>query len=226
MVAVGATHVRRLAVTAAACMVAMTVSCTSPANEPAPETSEPPPKPDLTQVTTSMFVDRSAVPNSSAMEFTAPDISSEMQEQADPVEPPGCEPLFWGPRPTQAGRVSWSSTKSAGASTNSEGRFFHMFLIVPAERPDLRSLLGKCGTVEYQGITTRVSALPMPGLPSWAVATRIFAHGTDGAGIIGLCRGLYVSVAFTQQPVGDLSPNDTDALVKLFNDQVAKLEAI
>jgi hypothetical protein len=33
-------------------------------------------------------------------------------------------------------------------------------------------------------------------------------------------------VAFTQQPVGDLSPNDTDALVKLFNDQVAKLEAI
>jgi hypothetical protein len=33
-------------------------------------------------------------------------------------------------------------------------------------------------------------------------------------------------VAFTQQPVGDLSPNDTDALVKLFNDQVAKLETI
>ncbi len=66
----------------------------------------------------------------------------------------------------------------------------------------------------------------MPGVPSWATPTRIFASGADGAGIIGLCRGLYVSVAFTQKPGGDLSPNDTSALVKLFNDQVAKLEAI
>jgi hypothetical protein len=68
--------------------------------------------------------------------------------------------------------------------------------------------------------------LSLPGLPSWALATRIIAPGADGAGIIGLCRGLYVSVAFTQKPGGDLSPSDTDALVKLFNDQVAKLEAI
>jgi hypothetical protein len=233
-VAVGATHVRRVAVIAAACIVAMTISCTSPATKPVtPESSEPRPKPDLTRVTTSMFVDRSAIPNSSAMEFGAPEISSDMQEPEGPVDPPECEPIFAGPRPTQAGSVSWSSTKPAGTSTNSEGRFFHLFLIVPAERPDLRSLLGKCGTVEYQGITTRISALPMPGLPSWAVATRVIVHGADGiapradgAGIIGLCRGLYVSVSFTQKPAGDLSPNDGDALVKLFNDQVAKLEAI
>jgi hypothetical protein len=66
----------------------------------------------------------------------------------------------------------------------------------------------------------------LQGLPSWAIATRIVAQGADGAGIIGLCRGLYVSVAFTQLPGGDISPNDTNALVKLFNDQVAKLEAI
>jgi hypothetical protein len=68
--------------------------------------------------------------------------------------------------------------------------------------------------------------LSLPGLPSWALATRIIAPGGEGAGIIGLCRGLYVSVAFTQKPGGDLSPSDTDALVKLFNDQVARLEAI
>jgi hypothetical protein len=48
----------------------------------------------------------------------------------------------------------------------------------------------------------------------------------DGVGIIGLFRGLYVSVAFTQRPGGDLSSADTDALAKLFNDQVAKLEAM
>jgi hypothetical protein len=75
-------------------------------------------------------------------------------------------------------------------------------------------------------MTTTISALPMLGVPSWALATRVVAHGADGAGILGLCRGLYISVSFTQQPVGDLSPNDTDALVKLFNNQVAKLEAI
>jgi hypothetical protein len=211
---------------AAACLVVMAVSCSSPANKPAaPESSAPPPKPDLTQVTASMFVDRSAVPNSAAMEFTAPDIWSE-PEQPGPIDPPECQPIFSGPRSTQAGSITWTSTKPAGASTNSEVRFFNLTLLVPAERPDLRSLVGKCGAVEYQGITTRSSALPMPGLPSWAVATRIIAQGADGAGIIGLCRGLYVSVSFTQKPGGDLSPNDTDALVKLFNNQVAELEAI
>jgi hypothetical protein len=218
--------VRRLAMTAAACMVALTVSCSSVVDKPvAPETSQPPPKPDLTQVTTSMFVDRSAVPNSSAMEFTAPDIN-DVEGPGDPVDPPECGPIFWGPTPTQGGTVSWSSTKPAGTSTNSEGRFFNLSLIVPAERPDLRSLLGKCATVKFQGVTATASLLPLPGVPSWALATRVIAHGAHGAGIIGLCRGLYVSVSFAQQPVGDLSPNDTDALVKLFNDQVAKLDAI
>jgi hypothetical protein len=116
--------------------------------------------------------------------------------------------------------------RSAGTSTNNDGKFFNLFLLVPAERPDLRSLLGKCGTIEFGGVTTMVSPSPLPGLPSWADATRITSQGVVGAGIVGLCRGLYVSVAFTQTPGGDISPNDTNALVKLFNDQVAKLEAI
>ena len=120
--------------------------------------------------------------------------------------------------------------KSAGTSTNNERKVFNLFLSVPAERPDLRSLLGKCGTIKFHGVTTTASLLSLPGLPSSATATRITVQGADatgaGADIIDLCRGLYVSVAFTQQPGGDLSPNDTNALVKLFNDQVAKLEAI
>jgi hypothetical protein len=118
--------------------------------------------------------------------------------------------------------------KSAGTSTNNEGKVFSLYLAVPAERPDLRSLLGKCGTIEFRGVTMTDSPLPLPGLPSWSIATRITTPGADaaGAGIIGLFRGLYVSVAFTQKPGGDISPNDTNALVKLFNDQVAKLEAI
>jgi hypothetical protein len=216
-------------VTAAAFMVAMAVACSSAANKSAAPGSEPSPKPkpELTQVTASMFVDRSAVPNSAAMEFTAPDIS-DIQGSNDPVDPPECAPLLWGPETTQAGSVTWSTMRSAGTSTNNDGKFFNLFLAVPAQRPDLRSLLGKCGTIEYQGAATSVTLLHLPGLPSSATATRITAQGADaaGAGIIDLCRGLYVSVVFTQKPGGDISPKDTNALVKLFNDQVAKLEAI
>jgi hypothetical protein len=229
MVTVGATHLRLLAVTAAACMVVMTVSCTSAVTKPAaPGSNEPPQKPEFTQVTSSMFVDRSAAPNSAAMEFTAPSITSYPPGSSDPVDPPECAPIFWGPTPTQGGSVTWSTTRSPGTSTNL--KVFNLWLSVPAERPDLRSLLGQCGTIKYQGVTTTASPLPLPGLPSWALATRSTAQGAgvnfNGAGIIGLYRGLYVSVAVTQKPAGDISPDDTNALVKLFNDQVAKLEAI
>jgi hypothetical protein len=208
-------------------MVVMTVSCSSVASKSAaPGSSEAPQKPEFTQVTSSMFVDRSAVPNSAAMEFTAPSISSYTTGSNDPVDPPECAPLYWGPDGTQAGSVSWSTMKSLGASTNNERKIFNLFLAVPAERPDFSSLLGKCGTIEYQGHTTTATPLPLPGLPSWSTAYRVTVGGVNGAGIIGLCRGLYVSVVFAQQPGGDLSPNDTNALAKLFNDQVAKLEAI
>lgn len=208
-------------------MVAMTVSCSSAVNNSATTGgSEAPQKPELTQVTSSMFVDRSTVPNSAAMEFAAPTIRSDAHGPTDPVDPPECAPIFWGPANTQLGAVSWSTMRSAGTPANDEGRVFNVWLAVPAERPDLRGLLGKCGTIEFQGNTATASLLSLPGLPSWALATRVTAPGADGAGVIGLCRGLYVSVAFTQQPGGEISPVDTNVLVELFNDQVAKLEAI
>jgi len=134
MVAVGGTHLRLLAVTAAACMVVMTVSCSSAVHKAAaPGSSGTPQKPEFTQVTSSMFVDRSAVPNSAAMEFTAPSIRSYTAGSSDPVDPPECAPLYWGPDSTQAGSVSWS-TMRLGTSTNNEGKVFNLFLAVPAER--------------------------------------------------------------------------------------------
>jgi len=198
-VALGASRLRRFAVTAAAFMMVTTVSCSSVANQSAaPTSSEPPPRPELTQVTTSMFVDRSAVPNSAAMEYTPPDISSDIEETNDPVNPPECAPIFWGPSPTEAGSASWSSTTSSGTSTTL--KVFNLFLVLSAERPDFTTLLGKCRTIEYQGLTSTVTPLPLAGLPSWSTPTRIVVPEADGAGIIGLCRGLYVSVAFTQSP--------------------------
>ena len=124
------------------------------------------------------------------------------------------------------GSVSWSTTSTPDTSSIDELRVFHLFLSVPVERPDFVSTLGSCKTVTYQGVATKASLLRLPGVPNWATATRIVSQGADGAGIIGLCRGLYVSVAFTQKPGGDLAPDDTTALVKFFNDQATKLEAI
>ena len=133
-----------------------TVSCSSSGTKSAaPGSDETPQKPEFTQVTSSMFVDRSAVPNSAAMEFAAPSISSDTPGSHPPVDPPECAPLYWGPDSTQMGSVSWS--------TNNEGKVFALFLSVPAERPDFRSLLGKCGTIEYQGDTFTVS--PLGGVP-------------------------------------------------------------
>lgn len=134
--------------------------------------------------------------------------------------------MYWGPDSTQAGSVSWSTTRTPDTSSVEQLRVFQLFLSVPVERPDFVALLGKCATVTYQGVATTASLLRLPGVPSWATATRIVTQVADGAGIIGLCRGLYVSVAFTRKPGGELSPDDTNDLVKLFNDQVAKLEAI
>ena len=78
-------------------VVAVAVSCSSgsgkSASAGAGETS--PQKADFTQVTTGMFVDRSALPNSAAMEFTAPTVSKEPQGTTDPVDPPECGPIFW-----------------------------------------------------------------------------------------------------------------------------------
>jgi hypothetical protein len=214
------------AITAVACIAMTMVACSSTGRSRETVSAEPPPKSEFTQVTTSMFVDRSAVPNSPATEFTEPTVESVPPGPQDPVDPPDCGPVYWGPPATQAGTVIWSTTSTPDNSATEEIRVFQLFLTMPAERPDLVSLIGKCPTVTYQGVSTTASLLRLPGVPSWATATRLVTEGADGVGIIGLFRGLYVSVAFTQRPGGDLSSADTDALAKLFNDQVAKLEAM
>ncbi|MGO4443800.1 hypothetical protein AB4Z42_10645 [Mycobacterium sp. 2YAF39] len=212
---------------AAVCVAALTVACTSViSGSPQSVSGEAPQKLEFTAVTASMFVDRSAVPNSPATEFTPPSVESVSPEPNEPVDPPECGPLFWGPQATQAGSATWTTSTTSDTSAVEELRVFNLFLTVPTERPDLESLVGPCASVEFEEIVTTVEPLNVPGLPSGSLPTRIATEGADGASIIGLCRGLYVSVAFTQKPGGDLSSDDVDALAKLYTAQVAKLEAI
>jgi hypothetical protein len=138
------------------------------------------------------------------------------------VTPPECGPIFFGPTPTQYGSVAWQTPPSDTGS----GSGYKLFLIVPAERPDIAALVGKCSKIEHQGSTVDVTPLPLQGVPDWATATRTTTEGADGATIIGLFRGLYISVTFSQTPAGDLAVGDSDGLVRLFYEQVKKLEAM
>jgi hypothetical protein len=120
--------------------------------------------------------------------------------------------------------VSWSAPKSPDAPTAASE--FKLVLTVPAERTDFASLVGKCSSIEYQGSTVTIAPLALQGVPTWATATRTSTKGADGAGIIGLHRGLYVSVAFNKTPAGELSPDETNALARLFYEQVTKLDTM
>lgn len=222
------THLQGSAtLTVVSCIVAVAVSCSSGTDESTSSSGNgPPQKSDFTQVTTEMFVDRSALPNSSAMAFGAPTISKDPQGTTDPVDPPECGPIFWGPPFSQRGSVSWSTLTTDDTSPKKEGKDVRLFLALAAARPDLKALVGKCGTVRYQGTTETIAPLPLPGLPSWADATRISVAGATGVGVLGLYRGLYISLTFTQLPAGDISPDDTHAVVQLFNAEVTKLETM
>ena len=227
MATVGAASIRLLLRIATASTVAITVSCSSAVSKsPASGDAQTSQKPELTQVNSSMFVDQSAVSTNPAVHFAPPSISSDRQGPNPPVDPPECGPIIWGPVTPQVGFVKWSTTKPAAPPVNAVSNDFSLYLGVPAERPDLKSLSSKCDTVRFHGVTTTYSSLAAPELPSWAVASRVTVSGASGAGIIGFCRGLYISASFLQKPGGDISRTDTDTLVRLFNAQVAKLEAI
>ncbi|MBP1820096.1 hypothetical protein [Mycobacterium sp. OAE908] len=220
-------HVHRpLVLTAAACLAVMTVSCSSAIPESAaPSSDETPHKADLTQVTNSMFVDRSAVPANLPMRFAGPSIRNDTGPNP-PVYPSECGPIFSGPADTQSGDVKWATVSATGEALNADHGGYLLSISVPRERPDLKSLLSRCASIEHEGVTATYSPLPAQGLPDWAVATRVATRGATGADIMGYCRGLYISANFIQRPAADMSPTDTDTLVKLFNEQAAKLEAI
>ncbi|WP_319436696.1 hypothetical protein [Mycobacterium sp. RTGN5] len=237
MVAVG--HQRSLAATAAAVLTIVTVSCSSSANHSAAQGSESPPqRTDFTQVTESMFVDASAIPDGPALNFSGAALNSDGHNPYDdPVDPPECAPIFSGPAHGQKGAALWSKWPTDGSDLPVET--VTVLIAVPTGQPDLRGLrdlLGKCKTSHLGGLTSTASPpLQHPGLPESAVAWSYDATGVapiiggevhfTGLEIFGLSRGLYVEVSTTHTNGVKVSPADTDTLVNLFNDQVRKLEA-
>jgi hypothetical protein len=234
-----AAHRRLLAATAAALLAALSVACSSPADQSGAQGGEsPPPRPDFTQVTESMFVGESAIPDGAAKNFSGAVLNADGHNPNDDgVDPPECAPIASGPAHGQGGAAQWTKWPTDGSDMPVET--VKVLISVPTGRPDLqalRTLLGKCKTLQAAGLSWTASPpLQHPGLPESAVAWRYEQTGVSpvigeevhitGLAIFGLSRGLYVRVSTDHTNGEEISPADIDMLVKLFNDQVAKLQA-
>jgi hypothetical protein len=90
---------------------------------------------------------------------------------------------------------------------------------VTSDPPDVNTLLNNCGTVSGSGliaplVTWNIEPLSLAGVPSWAGAVAMNGDAT----VFGTYRGVFI-----KSSSGLDRENDA---VKIFNDQVAKLEAV
>jgi hypothetical protein len=202
-------------------------------------------KPDITQLTRDLLVDKSAFP-----EFDGGKRSSGLGTGKGSgmsnlsIDPQECADLYG---------YSKSATQAAYATVSKLGRgglrSMEVHLAITPDQPNLKDDLEKCRSFtvssEIAGRTmtveTQLDPLEAPGAPPWAVATEMKSSSSPLAGIpislsvttdsiSGYYRGVLVVTGYHQfnrrtedsDTVGSDAVND---LVKLFNAQVEKLEA-
>ncbi len=116
----------------------------------------------------------------------------------------------------------------ARASLMGEGRnpIFRIDLVLPtAALPDWSSLVEKCRSIRSGDRAVQVESASLDGLPPSAVAMNMIgAPDRETLVIAGNYRGLIVFLQVHREP--ELTAEDASAATKLFNDQVAKLEAV
>jgi hypothetical protein len=186
--------------------------------------SEPSRTSDITDLSESMLVDASSFPQ--GLKVSGPVIRHNLA--ATPIQylPAECRPLEDVPV------VNQLASREASAP---HGKYVDL-LRLSSEKLDFQSIVGECKTYgiyfpHHNAIVMNVRTLHLSGVPSWAIAygTTDAVPGaagptTDGSmrnehvDITGYYRGVLVSV-------WEDADTNTDALVKLFNDQVAKLAA-
>jgi hypothetical protein len=185
-------------------------------------------QPDVTQLSQSLLVDRSSFPVIDGAEWTGPQVETagdRLASSGSNTTPPVCEAFFAGPRPTQEARIGLSS----------QGITFGAMIEMTAERPDFNSLLSSCGTVQTgDGRQYSIEQRNLSGLPDWSTTVLQRQAGNWLLSTVGFHRGVFLS-ASRRQAQGQAAPRgfgldtpsrqDNDALTKLFNDQVAKLDA-
>ncbi|HZQ33230.1 MAG TPA: hypothetical protein VFB19_16025 [Mycobacterium sp.] len=186
-------------------------------------------KPDVTQLEQSMLVDPSSFPVIDGANWIGPEVKTGgniSSVSGSKVKPPECVAFFEGPHSTQVGRMSLQSKGSA----------FGMTIGLTAERPDYQSLVSACRTVRTADEQQyAIEQRHLSGLPAWSITT-LRTHGGDWLlSTVGFHRGVFLWATCSQTQGEDApkgfglgAPDEQDnlALVKLFNDQVAKLDAV
>lgn len=203
-------------------------------------------KPDITELTSDMLVDRASFPDPSGGKWIsgvndAGDAPSEMPNLT--VDPPECADFYSSPTSaTQTATATLAKLQPGGLHS------MRVRLALTPDRPNLKAFVDKCQsfrqTFEAGGrsVTTDIQLSPLDaeGVPPWAVATVITSASKaavrlpiaiTASTISGYYRG--VLVVATSNDIGlrtgrddaDDDAANAEALVKLFNTQIEKLEA-
>lgn len=206
---------------------------------------KPSKKPDITNLTSDMLVERAAFPDPSGGKWisgvnSAGDAPSEMPNLT--VDPPECADFYSSPSDaTQTATATLAKLQPGGLHS------MRVRLALTPDHPNLKAFVDKCQTFKQtfeaggRSVTTDIQMNPLDaeGIPPWAVATVITSASKTpirlpisitASTISGYYRG--VLVVATSNDIGLRAENDTseDAakaadLVKLFNTQIEKLEA-
>lgn len=202
-------------------------------------------KPDITELTSDMLVERASFPDPSGGKWisgvnSAGDSPSEMPNLT--VDPPECADFYSSPSSaTQTATATLAKLQPGGLHS------MRVRLALTPDRPDLKAFVDKCQSFKQtfesggRSVTTDIQLSPLEaeGVPSWAVATVITSSSKaairlpiaiTASTISGYYRG--VLVVASSNDIGLRTGDDesadathADELVQLFNTQIEKLEA-
>ncbi|ORV54102.1 hypothetical protein AWC02_01245 [Mycolicibacter engbaekii] len=202
-------------------------------------------KPDITNLSSEMLVERSAFPDPSGGKWisgvdSAGDTPSDMPNLT--VDPPECADFYSSPASaTQTATATLAKFQPGGLHT------MRVRLALTPDHPNLKRFVEKCKTFTQtfeqggRSVTTDIQLEPLEadGVPPWAVATVITSASKatvrlpisiTASTISGYYRGVLVVATSNDiglRPDADDSGDATHAeeLVRLFNTQIEKLEA-
>lgn len=175
-------------------------------------------KPDIGQLTVSMIADRQSFPVAEDASWNGPRIDPYSGGSRSAYEPQQCSILVTGP----------AAADGIGKANMRIGdRHLAVEISIATERPDFAAILDQCPTVTKGDQTAQLSRKMTEGLPSWstelALNTTSGDHMHENLGIMGIYRGVYILVEASND--GTITTDNAAAAVKIFNDEVAILEA-
>jgi hypothetical protein len=181
------------------------------------------PKADISHLTPDMLLDKADVPSLTGGSWVRQVRDVHGPSGPDPlkVTPPECaSPMNKGAR--QIGSAQWTT-----GGKDSYG----LTLGVPttSDHASLSRWVDSCSAFGLAGVTTgSVRPLALSGVPDWAVAYTltigVSPHALNNAGIIGVYRGVVINAFYSFGATPD--PTLRDGLPKIFNAEVAKLDAV